>query len=164
MQRLQPRKHARQRLYGSARDVVERLLTSQVDAGRLTVEFESPRLGVFDFQSFSHDSLPDSSSCPAFGDFLKETDRKIEKEGKSFQKLLRVKPALDAILGELNCGCKRESHGLCRSCAGLLGMLPDHRQRIPVWNVLLAKRDVIDQDSSRPRERQAEKHVICNVV
>jgi hypothetical protein len=69
---LQSAHDAGHRLHGDARDVVERLLLGEVDAGRLAVEFETPRARILGAEPFARQPRPDAPAGAEFGDFLEE--------------------------------------------------------------------------------------------
>ena len=58
----------------------------------------------------------------------------------------------------------RERHRLGGRRAGLLHVLADDRQRIPARQVLVAPRDVVDEDPPRAGQRDAEEHVVGDEV
>ena len=164
MQRLQAAEDAGHRLHGDARHVVERLLPRQVGAGGLRVELEAGAPRILRAIALAHEPRPQAAAGAEARDLLEERQRDVEEEREARQEGVRIHAAGDAIVGVLQRGGEREGHRVRRRGAGLLHVLPDDRHRIPLRHAPDAEVDVIGEDPPRPRQRDAEEHVVRHVV
>jgi hypothetical protein len=89
-----------------------------------------------------------------------EMSKKNVKRGRNG----RVHAARDAVVGVLDRGRERERHRLGWRRAALLHVLADDRHRVPLRHVAVAELDVVGEDPARPGQRDAEEHVVRDVV
>ena len=164
VQRLQAAEDAGHRLHGDAGDVVERLLPREIDAGGLRVELEAPAPRVLRAVALARQPRPDAPPGAEARDLLEERQRDVEEEREARQELVRIHAARDAVVGVLQRRGEREGHRLGRRGAGLLHVLADDRHRVPLRDVPVAEVDVVAEDPPRARQRDAEEHVVGDVV
>ena len=164
MQGLQSAKDSGDGLGRDSGNVVQRLLSGQVDARGLGMELEAPGLGVLDAECVAHDGRPDAPAGAELGDLLKQADGYVKEKGKAWEKEFGIQAAIDAIPGVLYRCAQRECHGFGRSGAGLLHVLANNRKGIPARDLLKGERDMIDQHAPGAGQRQTEKHMIGHVV
>src|SRR6185503_9698682 len=100
----QPAKDTRHRLHRDPSNIVERLLTRQINARGLAVKFEAPRPRIGGTEAVARQPRPDAAAGSEFGDLLEEADGDVEEEGKARQHLIRVPAARQAVIGVLDGG------------------------------------------------------------
>ena len=107
---------------------------------------------------------PDAPARAELGDLLEQTHRDVKEKSEARQKGIGLHAARAAVLGVLDRRGEGKAHGLGGRSAGLLHVLPHHRHRIPVGYAAIAEFGVVGEDAPRAGERNAEEHVVGDVV